>query len=130
MRMTDYATGFQHAAILTGDMMETLLFYTELGFDVVWCGSLPDTGAAVNFVKLGDLCLEIIETENPPHCYGSVEHLAINVTDIQGAYDLICSRGLNNLEDEIHTLPFWENGVKYFCIEGPNKEKIEFNQYL
>lgn len=25
---------------------------------------------------------------------------------------------------------FWENGVKFFTIEGPNKEKVEFSQYL
>ena len=29
-----------------------------------------------------------------------------------------------------HFLPFWENGVKFFTIEGPNKEKVEFSQYL
>ena len=25
---------------------------------------------------------------------------------------------------------FWDNGVKFFTIEGPNKEKVEFSQYL
>ena len=28
--------------------------------------------------------------------------------------------------DLVHFLPFWENGVKFFTIEGPNKEKVEF----
>ena len=28
--------------------------------------------------------------------------------------------------DIVHFLPFWENGVKFFTIEGPNKEKVEF----
>ena len=32
--------------------------------------------------------------------------------------------------DIVHFLPFWENGVKFFTIEGPNKEKVEFSQYL
>ena len=27
-------------------------------------------------------------------------------------------------------IPFWSNGVKFFTIEGPNKERIEFSQYL
>ena len=31
---------------------------------------------------------------------------------------------------DIHFLPYWENGVKFFTIEGPNKEKVEFSQYL
>ena len=34
------------------------------------------------------------------------------------------------IKDTIHFLPFWENGVKFFTIEGPNKEKVEFSQYL
>ena len=32
--------------------------------------------------------------------------------------------------DIVHFLPFWENEVKFFTIEGPNKEKVEFSQYL
>lgn len=32
--------------------------------------------------------------------------------------------------DLVHFLPFWENGVKFFTIEEPNKEKVEFSQYL
>ena len=32
--------------------------------------------------------------------------------------------------DIVHFLPFWENGVKFFTIEGPNKEMVEFSQYL
>ena len=30
-------------------------------------------------------------------------------------------------------VPYWQfytNGIKYFNIEGPNKETVEFSQYL
>ena len=27
-------------------------------------------------------------------------------------------------------LPFWENGIKYICIMGPNKEVVEFLQKM
>ena len=30
----------------------------------------------------------------------------------------------------IEELPFWENGVKFFMIKGPNEERIEFCQKL
>ena len=49
---------------------------------------------------------------------------------IDGAFDFVCSRGLNNTQDEIHFLPYWNNGIKYFTIEGPSGERIEFSQYL
>ena len=45
-------------------------------------------------------------------------------------YQYINESGLNSTQDTIHFLPFWENGVKFFTIEGPNKEKVEFSQYL
>ena len=47
-----------------------------------------------------------------------------------GCYLLFHLAGLNSTQDTIHFLPFWENGVKFFTIEGPNKEKVEFSQYL
>jgi lactoylglutathione lyase len=34
------------------------------------------------------------------------------------------------LDQQVNGLPFWENGVKFFTIEGPNKEKIEFCEKL
>ena len=130
MRMTDYATGLQHIGVPTRDMMESLIFYTELGFDVVHTTQDPATGGVVNFLKLGNLMVEVYESDDAHMCHGAIEHFAIDVNDIEGAYDFVCSRGINTLNDEIHFLPYWENGVKYFTIEGPNKEKVEFAQRL
>ena len=56
--------------------------------------------------------------------------LDIDVKDIKEIYQYIEKMQMNTTNDEIHFLPFWENGVKFFTIEGPNKEKIEFSQYL
>ena len=130
MRITDYTTGLQHIGIPTKDLAESLIFYTELGFDVIHRNEDPANGAEVNFLKLGNLVLEVYESSDAHMAYGAIEHFAIDVNDIDKTYEFICSRGLNTLEDEIHFLPFWENGVKYFTIEGPNKEKVEFSQRL
>ena len=54
----------------------------------------------------------------------------IYVKDIEKVYEMINQAGLNTTNDTVHFLPFWENGVKFFTIEGPNKEKVEFSQYL
>ena len=61
---------------------------------------------------------------------GAVDHIAINVKDIEEAFRFVNEAGLNNTNDIIHSLPFFENGVKFFTIEGANKEKVEFNQFL
>ena len=43
-------------------------------------------------------------------------HIHTDVKDIEKVYAMINQAG--------------ENGVKFFTIEGPNKEKVEFSQYL
>lgn len=129
MRITDITLGLQHIGIPTTDMEESLIFYTELGFDVILTDTNPNTGKAVNFLRLQDLTLEVYEEDTSAMQTGSIDHIAINVSDIDAALYYVESRGLNNTEDVIHFLPYF-NGVKYFTIEGPNKEKIEFNQYL
>ena len=61
---------------------------------------------------------------------GAIDHVAIDVKNIEEIYDYINENGLNTTSDTIHFLPFWENGVRFFTIEGPNKEKVEFSQFL
>ena len=61
---------------------------------------------------------------------GAIDHVAIDVKNIEKVHEMITGAGLNTTQDEVHFLPFWENGVRFFTIEGPNKEKVEFSQYL
>lgn len=130
MNIKDYATGLQHIGIPTKDLEKTTKFYQELGFEIAHSAYLEDKDQHVNFLKLGNLCLETYEEKDSAMCYGAIEHVAIDVTDIYAVYDMVCQKGLNTLNDQINELPFWANGVKFFTIEGPNKEKVEFSQYL
>ena len=130
MRITDYTIGLHHIGIPTDDMEESLIFYTELGFEVILSTTNPNNGKLVNFLRLGDLSVEVYEKDEPAMKTGAVDHISISVNDIQSTHDYIESRGLNNTNDEIHFLPFFENGIKYFTIEGPNREKVEFTQTL
>ena len=47
---------------------------------------------------------------------------------VSEARKLADALGLEVIEEG--ELPFWDNGVKYFTVLGPNREKVEFNQYL
>lgn len=126
--MKELLTGIQHVGIPTEDMKASKEFYEKLGFEIAF--ETVNEGAAVVFMKLENLVMEIYEVEKSAKMYGAIEHVAINVTDIRKVYEKVCAMHLNTLEDTIHFLPFWENGVKFFTIEGPNAEKIEFSQYL
>lgn len=130
MQLNDYATGIQHIGIPTKDLEKTKAFYDALGFTVAHATVNEATGQKVCFMKLHDLVMEIYESGEAAMCYGGIEHVAINVTDIEAVYKLVCEKELNTLNDAIHFLPFWENGVRFFTIEGPNKEKVEFSQFL
>lgn len=126
--MKEMLTGIQHVGIPTEHMDQTREFYKKLGFEIAF--EAVNEGAEVVFFKLGNLVMETYEVPEAAKVYGAIEHVAVNVTDIEKVYEKIKELQLNTLDDEIHFLPFWENGVRFFTIEGPNKEKIEFSQFL
>ena len=114
MNLKTYTTGIQHIGIPTNDIEKTIEFYQKLGFEIA----------------LRTVNEETYENKAARMESGAIDHVAINVKDIKEIYQYIEKMQMNTTNDEIHFLPFWENGVKFFTIEGPNKEKIEFSQYL
>ncbi len=128
MELKNYLNGLQHIGIPTEKMDETLTFFEKLGFTRAF--ETMNEGDRVVFLKLGNLVVETYESDDVKNAYGAIEHVAVDVTDVEAVYKSICAMGLNTLNDEIHFLPFWEKGVRFFTIEGPNKEKVEFSQML
>ena len=126
--MKDYATGIQHVEIPTKDMDATKKIYEDLGFEAAF--ETVNDEARVCFLKMYNLVMEVYESEDAAGKIGAIEHVAIDVTDIEQVYKEICDKNMNTLQDEIHFLPFWDNGVRFFTIKGPNEEKIEFSQFL
>ena len=112
--------GIQHVGIPTNDIETTVEFYRRLGFEV----ALQTVNEEANEK------VETYENKAAKMESGAIDHVAIDVKDIEKVYELINHAGLNTTRDTIHFLPFWENGVRFFTIKGPNKEKIEFSQYL
>ena len=126
MTFKEISTGLQHIGLPTNDIKKTLEFYAALGFEVAY--QTVNNGEPVAFIRLGDLTFETYENGKAVGCTGAVDHVAINVTDGEAARRLADELHLNVIEEG--QLPFWDNGVKYFTILGPNREKLEFNQYL
>lgn len=120
--------GLQHIGIPTGNMEKTCAFYTELGFEKVYETVLHGTQHVV-FLRFGNLTLECYEGECAGKA-GAIDHIAINCTDIEAAYATVKENGYTIVSDGIEELPFWENGVRFFTIEGPDAVKVELNQYL
>ena len=126
MRICDISTGLQHVGIPTNDIAKTIAFYEALGFRIVH--RKDNRGEDVAFLKMGDLVLEIYQNHKAVGISGAIDHIALNVTDVEEARRIADGLKLDVIEEG--QLPLWENGVRYFTVLGPNGEKVEFNQYL
>lgn len=112
----------------TNDMKATVAFYEKLGFTVAY--RTMNNGEEVVFLKHGSLCIESYENGQAKKINGAIDHIAMDVEDVEKAWEEVKALGITPIETEIQALPFWENGVRYFNIYGPNREKIEFSQML
>ena len=130
MNLQTYTTGIQHIGIPTNDIEKTIEFYKNLGFEIAFQAINEEADEKVAFLKLKTLVIETYENKQAKLTNGAIDHVAIDVKDIEEVYQYIEEKQMNTTKDEIHFLPFWENGVRFFTIEGPNKEKVEFSQYL
>lgn len=128
MEIKEFCNGLQHIGVPTNDIEATIDFYTRLGFDVEM--RTVNGTEKVAFLRFGNLVIETYQNNCAALCDGAINHYAIDVIrDIDALHALVVEKGFKVLEGVTY-LPFWENGVKFFIIEGPNKERIEFCQRL
>lgn len=126
MDLNNYATGIQHIGIPTNDIHETVTFYQSLGFSLAF--SANNQGEEVRFLQFGNLMIETYQNGKAILSSGAIDHIAIDVTNIDELFEEIKTAGYTMLDQQVNSLPFWERGVRFFTILGPNKEKIEFCQ--
>lgn len=125
MAVTDFVTGYQHVGIPTNDMEKTIAFYTTLGFQIKY---ETENNGRVVFFSYGDVLIETYEKNGQASGFrGAVDHFALAVNDIEKIEEEVKKTGYPIVEGP-ETLPFWENGVRYICVQGPNTEIIEFIQ--
>lgn len=125
--MNQYLDGIGHVGIPTGDLEKTKEFYAKLGFSPIYDAYLEEKDQHVSFLKLGNLVIEAYE-DTAAQRDGAIDHIALACSDIENAYEEARRMNLILLTDGIQKLPFWENGIGYFIIQGPNRERIEFCQ--
>ena len=130
MDWNENVTGIQHVGIPTNDIEKTIRFYTSLGFEVALRTVNEAAGEAVCFLRLKNLCIETYQNGCAAGRPGAIDHIALDVTDVDAAFEKARAMGLQMLDDQVNFLPFWENGVRFFTVQGPNGEKVEFSQYL
>ncbi len=123
-------TGIQHVGIPTNEIKKSISFYEGIGFEVVWQTVNELNNQAVVFLRLGNLVMEIYENGQAAMKAGAIDHIALDITDIDSVFESVKKDGYKMLDEKVQYLPFWKYGVKFFTITGPNGEKIEFCEKL
>ena len=128
--------GWDHLAVRVKDLEKTMSFYAGLGFVMTGNGYLdtPEGRLYIAFMTCKGFTLELIQLTGTaaadPDTWknGKIDHLALDVENIQDAFVEARSCGYEVLDYGIQELPLFEHGCRFFTIKGPNGEKIEFNQ--
>ena len=129
MNIKDFTTGVQHIGIPTNDINKTIEYYHALGFETAL--RTVNGNEEVACLLLHSLSIETYQTHQAKMEYGAIDHIAIDVKNIEELFNVVKEAGtFKMLDQQVNGLPFWEHGVKFFTIEGPNKEKIEFCEKL
>ncbi len=134
----DNLRGLQHIGIPVRDIARSRAFYQSLGFTEVMARELPQANDAirVSMQERHGLVIELYQlvgadlAEVQGRGHGHIDHLALDVADIQAAWDTVREAGYQPLESAPVFLPFWDKGCYYFNILGPNGERVEFNQLV
>jgi lactoylglutathione lyase len=131
--------GLQHLGLPVTSLEQSKAFYARLGFVEVMRTDLPGSseGIQVAMMQHEGFVIELYQLELEERQEigrrpdGHIDHIALDVVDIERAYVEIRAAGLEILEENAPVfLPFWDHGVRFFTIRGPDGEKVEFNQIL
>jgi catechol 2,3-dioxygenase-like lactoylglutathione lyase family enzyme len=138
MMKVDFIHKIQHIGIPAHDLEISVLFYERLGFENVMESPFEFNGGYGKTVmmKNHEVIVELYQmpdqqlSEIKQRKNGHIDHFAIDVSDIDLAYDTLKKAGFEILESTPTFLPFWKKGTRFFNVKGPSGETIEFNQIL
>ncbi len=136
MGIAENLTGFQHLGLPVSDIEKSIEFYSSIGFKILSRFELQEDGGTtyVAFIDISGFCIELYQpaagVDSGRGITGPIDHLALNVKDINAAFSDVKAMGYIPLSDAPITLPLQADGVSYFVIAGPDGEKVEFNQIL
>jgi catechol 2,3-dioxygenase-like lactoylglutathione lyase family enzyme len=57
---------------------------------------------------------------------GAINHISLDVTDAEAALVEAKKEGFNLIDHDIQHLPFWDKGIKFFNVQGPDGVIVEF----
>ncbi len=130
MAFSDYIDGLQHVGIPTDNLDFTIKFYKSLGFKQSG-GPFSYGKIKCTFLQLNNLTIETWKGDPVTKKAGAINHISLNTNNVNKAFTEAKNQGLTLLNDKIQFIPsYWKRGIKFFNMQGPNKEIIEVCQIL
>ncbi len=120
---------YAHVGLAVNDLETAVNWYVDvLGFKVIGDFKAPD-GTLCKFIQNADIIYEVFQPVGgvDKAAAGKIDHFAYQSGDIEKDYDFCKKQGYKITTDGIEEIPtFWEHGCRYFKIESPTGEEIEF----
>lgn len=123
---------FHHFAVEVSDAQRSAEFYCSLlGFEKTGEFSFPDRGRTIVFVKLGDVCLELLQDEeteayvSQPKMVG-LKHVCMHTPDVNGEIERLRAAGVKITLEPFDT-PL---GSRIAFFEDPDGLPLELWQDL
>jgi len=116
--------GIAHAAIRVSNLEKSRDFYTKLGYEEAF--NMSQGGKTTqSFVKINDRqFIELYPRRQPTDAIGFM-HVCFESADIQALHDAYVARGLTPI-----AVRKAGAGNLLFTMEGPEKQNLEYTQYL
>ena len=128
--MKEFLRGVHHIGLPTDNMDGTIAFYQKLGAQIVFEKTVQEEGKPIRVVhlQLSDLLIEAYERDEIFGVAGAVDHVAIQVNNIDAVYKRVKEMNLPLMVDEIGISDYWPSPTRWFFVIGCNGERIEFEQ--
>ncbi len=128
--------GWDHLGIPVSDLDRSKSFYKDLGFVEVMNAEVKkeDGIIKVAFMDLNGFQIELYQLfgeeleELKTRAYGHIDHIALDVLDVDKAFNELKEANYNIEETIPDYIDFGDFEVRFFKVKGPDNEKIEFNQ--
>lgn len=130
--MKNNPIGLAHIGIPCSDLDASVAFYAGLGFETVTSGRNL-SGYDIAIIRRGDCAIELYQCldakadDTADRKDGHVDHIALEVEDLQAAFEECQEKGYEIVSNGIESIGVWApKECHYFFIVGPDRERIEF----
>lgn len=125
--MKEYINGLSHIGVPVKNLTESAAFYESLGFARVGSDTDWEGNEKVAFMAYKGVTYELYVNHGACGAPGAINHIALAVDDINGAFLAAKKAGYTFTTPGIVSNPdFIGRGNSYFMIAGPDGDLVEF----